>query len=97
MKRNNAVLGLVIGLLFPVFGLVVMYFIWFRGNPVDEVARNLIASHDLTFRVLSLSLIANLLPFSYYNTKRLDNSTRGVLIATILYFVFLVLIKYVWS
>jgi len=96
MKRNKPILGLVIGLLFPVIGLAIMYFIWFHGSPVNEVFESLMASHELASRVLSLSILINLLPFSYYTSKRLDNTARGILIATILYVVFIVLIKFVW-
>jgi amino acid permease len=97
MKVNNPVLGLIIGLLFPVLGMVVMYFIWFHGSPVNEVVRDLLSNHDLASKVLSLSLLINILPFSYYTSKRLDHTARGILIATVLYFVFIVLLKFVWS
>ncbi|HVX01149.1 MAG TPA: hypothetical protein VHA52_12065 [Candidatus Babeliaceae bacterium] len=97
MKRNKPVLGLFIGLLFPVIGMVIMYFIWFHGSPVGEVARELMSNHDLACKVLSMSLLINILPFSFYTSKRLDHTARGILIATVLYAVFIILVKFVWS
>lgn len=97
MKINKPVWGLIVGLLFPVIGMVIMYFIWFHGDPVNDVVSQLLSSHELASRVLSLSLIINLAPFAYYTSKRLDHTARGILIATVLYFVFIVLLKYVWS
>lgn len=97
MKVNKPVLGLIIGLLFPVIGMVIMYFIWFHGDPVNDVISQLVSSHELASKVLSLSIITNILPFSYYTSKRLDNTARGILIATVLYAVFIILIKFVWS
>ncbi|MBS1585332.1 MAG: hypothetical protein JSS82_07250 [Bacteroidetes bacterium] len=96
MKRNVPVLGLVIGLLAPVVGFVIMYFIWGRANPFSAFCRQLMNDHDMASKVLSLALLINLIPFSLYTRKRLDYTARGVLVATVLYAVFILLIKYVW-
>jgi hypothetical protein len=41
-------------------------------------------------------LLINLIPFVYFNMKRLDYAMRGVFIATMLYALFIVLVKFVW-
>jgi hypothetical protein len=43
-----------------------------------------------------LSLLANLVPFVWFTSKRLDFWARGVFIATMIYVLFIVLIKFVW-
>jgi hypothetical protein len=48
------------------------------------------------FKVFSLSMLANLAPFIFFNSKRYDHAARGVFIATMLYVVFIVLVRYVW-
>ena len=97
MKRNVPIFGLLIGLLTPVVGFIIVYFI-FRSSaqPLGDFTRNLVNNHDMASKVLSLSLLLNLLPFILYTNKRLDYTARGILVATILYAVFIILIKYVW-
>jgi len=96
MKRNVPIFGLLIGLVTPVIGFIIMYFIWGHGMPFGEFARTLVNNHDTASKVLSLGLLLNLLPFILYTNKRLDYTARGILVATILYAVLIVLIKYVW-
>lgn len=96
MKRNVPVFGLLIGLLTPVIGFIIMYFIWRQGMSLGEFTRALMNNHDMASKVLSLGLLLNLLPFILYTNKRLDYTARGILVATILYAVLIVLIKYVW-
>jgi hypothetical protein len=47
-------------------------------------------------KVMTLSLLINLIPFLYCTTKRLDYTMRGIVIATMLYALFIILIKFVW-
>ena len=96
MKRNVPIFGLLIGLFAPVLGFVIMYFIWGHGNTFSAFCRALMNDHDTASKVLSLALLINLLPFSLYTRKRLDYTARGILVATMLYAVFIILIKYVW-
>jgi hypothetical protein len=96
MKRNVPIFGLLIGLVLPVAGYGIMYLIWGHGMGFGEFTRTLVNNHDMASKVLSLALLINLIPFSYYIKKRLDYTARGVLIATMLYFVFIILLKYVW-
>ena len=96
MKRNVPVLGLVIGIVFPMLGMLVMYLIKFTGTPFGEFVQTMVANHKVAAMVLSLSLLANAIPFIYYTNKRLDLTARGILIATMLYAVLIVLLKFVW-
>ena len=91
MKRNVPVFGLLIGLVMPVLGVITMYFIWFHGSPFGDFYTRISGDHQLASKVLSLSLLAELIPFIYFTNKRLDNSARGVFIATMLYVVFIIL------
>jgi hypothetical protein len=54
------------------------------------------SNHKIAALVLSLSLLANAIPFIFYTNRRLDLTARGILVATILYAVLIVLLRYVW-
>ncbi len=96
MKRNVPALGLVIGLVFPILGMLVMYLIKFNGTPFNGFVNALVHDHKVAAMILSLSLLANAIPFIYYTNKRLDLTARGILIATMLYAVLIVMLRFVW-
>lgn len=96
MNRNVPIFGFVIGLIFPLLGLLVMYLIKFSGTPFSSFIQILTQDYKLASSVLSLSLMAEAIPFIYYTNKRLDLTARGILIATVLYAVLIVLLRFVW-
>ena len=97
MTRNVPILGLIIGLLFPLIGVIIMYFVRFKGVEFGEYIISLFSNGKLGSMVLSLSALLNIIPFLYYTNKRLDLTARGIMVATMLYFVLFVLIKFVWN
>jgi hypothetical protein len=96
MKRNVPILGFVIGLLLPLLGFVIMYVLWSRGMTFSSFWAILIRDHKVLARVMTMSLLINLIPFVYYNSKRLDYTMRGIVVATMLYAVLIFLIMFVW-
>lgn len=96
MKRNSSLLGLVIGILMPMLGLLIMYLLKFNSESFQSFFRILTRDFDVAAMVLSLSILANIIPFIFYTNRRLDLTARGILIATMLYAVLIVLLKFVW-
>lgn len=96
MKRNIPVLGFFIGLLCPLIGIFLVYLAMFGGNSMDGFINLMTHDFDTAAKIISLGLLINLAPFSYYTYNRLDLTARGILISTILYAVLMVLLKYVW-
>lgn len=96
MNRNVPIFGMLLGILFPVIGLLVVFLIGRSGNTFGGFIEGLMANHKVAAKVLSLSLIANLIPFIYYTNRRLDYTARGILIATMLYAVLIILLMFVW-
>ncbi len=96
MKKDSSILGFLIGLVLPFLGVAIVYFINYSGISFKAFFIGLTSDHKAAAIVLSLSLLINLLPFWYYNGKRIEQTTKGVLIATMLYFVLFILLKFVW-
>ena len=96
MKRNLPIFGFTLGVIMPLIGLTVMYLLWGHKEGLWEFTTMLFRMPGQASKVFTLSLLANLLPFLYFMVKRLDYSLRGVVIATMLYAVLIVLIKFVW-
>ena len=73
-----------------------MYFLWGNHTGFTEFVKSLFHLKGMASKVFTLSLLANLIPFVYFTTKRRDYLARGVFVATMIYVVIIVLIKFVW-
>ena len=85
MLKNNALLGFVLGLLAPVFGFLLVFVLLHQDIPLAAFLKGLMQSHTNAAKVLSLSILTNLIPFFYYYNRRADQTAKGVLSATILF------------
>lgn len=97
MKRNVPILGFLIGIIMPVVGLYIVSLIFKNGASFGDFFKALRHSHDQAAKVLSLAILLNILPFIFYTNKRLDLTARGILVATMLYAVLIVLLRFAWS
>lgn len=96
MRKNVPITGFIIGVLLPIVGFALVYLAWFKGRPVGSVINSLMHDGKMAGKVLTMSLLVNLIPFMYFNVKRLDYAMKGVVIATSLYAVLIVIIMFVW-
>lgn len=96
MKKNVPMVGFVIGLFLPILGFLLVNFIFIKGGSIGSVIESLSRSHRDAAKVITLSILINLLPFLYFMKKRLDYTMNGVVVATMLYAVFIVLLMFVW-
>ncbi len=78
----------------PVVGFSIVYLAWGHHEGIGEFFHTVYAQPDTCGKVMTLSLLANLAPFLYFNYKRLDHALRGIVSITVLYAVVVVLLKY---
>jgi hypothetical protein len=96
MRRNVPIVGFIIGLLLPILGFAMIFFMWFKGRELGSVLSMLAHDHRTASKVLVLSLLPNLVPFVYCNMKRLDYAMKGIVIATMLYALVDIFVMFVW-
>jgi hypothetical protein len=96
MRRDVPIVGFIIGMVLPVLGLLTMYGLWGHHEGFGVFLKSLTRQRGMASKVLTLSLLINLIPFVYTNTKRLDYTMRGIVIATMLYALFIFLVMFVW-
>jgi len=96
LKRNVPVLGFILGAVFPLIGSLVVFLVLGRGQRLGDFFNGLFHNHQTLAKVIALSLLANILPFMLYTNRRLDLTARGIFIATMLYFLAFILVKFVW-
>jgi hypothetical protein len=83
-KFDTLISGIAAGLLSPVAGFWIYYFIQFRHIAVSEYV-DFIIRVNLLAPVISISLAANLGMFMFFIWKKMDLASRGVLLATFVY------------
>jgi hypothetical protein len=99
---NVAAIGLLVGILFPILGILIMYFFWptsgtFKEYLLSFVSVNNAYEMNKASKVLSLSMIANLIPFYFFLNKKQYLAVRGILMSMVLFFLVFVLYRFVWS
>jgi hypothetical protein len=85
LKRDSLPLGLVLGFLAPVAGMFIYYFVQFRMFTLKEFFSVMFAQKALLTGIVSISLIANAVVFTYYINTQKDKTAKGIFAATCIY------------
>jgi hypothetical protein len=95
LKRDHPGLGFVLGLIAPVVGFFIFYLLQFlpHGQSLAAYFRLFVQQHFLIPKVMSLSLLANAIIFFIYTQQRKDQTARGILAATLIYAVIIIIYK----
>ena len=95
MKKDNLLFGIIAGFIAPVFGLIIYYFLVFYRQNVGfmEFLGYLKQYKSLLTGVSSIALVANAVLFTIYINSRLDNTAKGIFVATIVYGIAVLMIK----
>jgi hypothetical protein len=89
-------MGMAIGLIAPLLGLVILYYFNFPSVSFGEFLRYFISENRLITSLGSLCLLANVVFFTLYINTRRDKTATGIFIVTVLYGIFLLLLK-MWN
>ena len=93
MKKDSTILGLIIGLIVP---LIVMFGFWkyqFGHTSLIGFYEVMVDSGNLP-GLISIGLVGNLGAFFLFYRQKLDISARGVISATFLYGLVIVVLKF---
>ncbi|MBM3432261.1 MAG: hypothetical protein FJX92_04555 [Bacteroidetes bacterium] len=93
LKKDNLRLGLTLGLVGPLLGLVIIWFLKFDQITFVEFLEQYLSSNRLITSIGSLSLLANAVLFTLYiNTER-DETAKGIFISTVIYGIGILVLK----
>jgi hypothetical protein len=92
-KKNNLRLGLVLGLLGPLLGLIIVYFIKFPSYTFQEFLENFMSNNRLITSIGSLSLLANVILFTAYVNTHRDETAKGIFVVTLMYGIGILVLK----
>ncbi|HQR93835.1 MAG: hypothetical protein B7Y15_01560 [Bacteroidetes bacterium 24-39-8] len=93
-KKDNLKLGLVLGFLTPIIAMFAYYLIQFRLFKLSEFFQVMLQQKSLMSGIISISLIANAVVFTLYINKQIDKTARGIFIATCIYALLALVIKW---
>ena len=92
-KKNNQRLGLALGLIGPLLGLVVIYFVKFPSYSFMDFLTYFMNDNRMITSVGSLSLLANVILFTIYINTHRDNTAKGIFIITMMYGIGILVLK----
>ena len=94
-KKDNFYFGLVVGLIAPLFGLLLFKYVKFKVFSIKEVIQFMLVEPGFrTLSVaLSLSLLLNAVLFTIYINTGRDNTAKGIFVTTLIYGAVILLIK----
>ena len=96
MNKDNLRLGLILGFIAPFVGMMLYYLIQFRSvMTLSEFFHIILVENRLLTAIVSVSLVANAVLFTYYVNKRKDRTAKGIFIATCIYGVASLLWKWI--
>jgi len=93
LKKDNLKLGLVLGLIGPIIGLIVIYFIQFSSVSFLDFFEVFINTNRLITSIGSLSLLANVILFTIYINTRRDHTAKGIFFVTLVYGIIILVLK----
>jgi hypothetical protein len=93
LKKDNLKLGLVLGLVGPVLGLIVVYFLKFSSFSFLDFLDYFFNTRGLITSIGALCLLANAVLFTIYINTHRDNTSKGIFVTTLLYGIAILIIK----
>jgi hypothetical protein len=94
LKRDNLKLGLVLGFLGPLLGLVIIYLLKFSSVGFINFLEEFVNNNKLITSIGALSLLANIVLFTFYINTHRDSTAKGVFVTTLVYGVIILLLKF---
>ena len=94
-KLNNIYFGLGVGICLPVISLIALHQIKYYYYTIAEFI-DLLNKVDVLTKILSLSVIPNLLIFFIFIWTNKLLSARGVLLSTIIYAILIFILKFLF-
>lgn len=91
--KDNLRMGLALGLLGPLLGLIVVYFIKFPSYTFKEFLDYFMHDNRMITSIGSLSLLANAILFTVYVNTHRDQTAKGIFIVTLVYGIGILVLK----
>ena len=92
-KKDNLRLGLALGLIGPLLGLVIIYFVRFPSYSFMDFLTYFMNDNRMITSVGSLSLLVNVILFTIYINTHRDDTAKGIFLVTLIYGIGILVLK----
>jgi hypothetical protein len=92
-KKDNLRLGLALGLIGPLLGLVIVYFIKFPSSSFIDFLTFFMNSNSMITSIGSLCLFANVILFTIYINTHRDDTAKGIFLISMMYGIGILILK----
>jgi hypothetical protein len=96
LKKDNLVLGIVLGLLTPVITFFIYYTVAVYlpyHRPLKEFVDILLNNRQMLPKIISICLLLNGAVFYLYTRQRKDLTAKGIFLITMLYAITIIMLK----
>lgn len=93
LKKDNLRLGLALGLIGPLLGLVIIYFVRFPSYSFMDFLTYFMNDNRMITSVGSLSLLVNVILFTVYINTHRDDTAKGIFVITLIYGIGILVLK----
>ncbi|MER3497164.1 MAG: hypothetical protein C4308_00270 [Chitinophagaceae bacterium] len=93
LKKDNLKVGIVLGLLGPVLGLVIVYFIKAPSSGFFDFLEVFIHDNKMITSIGALCLLANAVLFTLYINTHRDHTAKGIFVTTLIYGIGILVLK----
>jgi len=93
MSKDNTIIGLLVGLIAPLIVMLGFWQVQFGHTSLIGFYEVMVQSNNLS-GLISIGLLGNLAGFFLFYRLKLDVSARGVIMATFLYGLVIVILKF---
>jgi len=93
MSKDNTIIGLLVGLIAPLIVMLGFWQVQFGHTSLIGFYEVMVQSNNLP-GLISIGLLGNLAGFFLFYRLKLDVSARGVIMATFLYGLVIVILKF---
>ena len=93
LKRDNLKLGLILGLLGPILGLIIVYFVKFPSYEFTEFLDYFFNDNRMITSIGALCLLANAVLFTIYINTHRDKTAKGIFATTLVYGITILVLK----
>ncbi len=93
LTKDNLRLGLLLGLIGPLLGGIVIYFVRFPSYSFRDFIDYFLHDSKMITSVGAMSLLANAILFTIYINTHRDSTAKGIFIVTLIYGIAILLLK----
>jgi hypothetical protein len=94
LKKDSIALGIILGLLAPIISFIAYKYFKFGSIPFADIFEQMKLTPSLVSASIIISLVGNLVLFTFFLNKKIDKTAKGIFFVTCAYALAALAFKY---